>query len=152
MTSTHQKAAQTFAAAADFLDQGQPINRLSIAVTVIALAALLLPVFPASPAMIPIALAVAVVGFVELFVAMRVAFDAALFRRLAGDASDDRLDVGASDQALMALRLLPFGKASPSIFKRLSTAKRFLFAQSAALCVQAALAVAGSALVFFEVM
>jgi hypothetical protein len=150
MTSTHQKAAQMFAAAADFLDQGQIVNRLSIALTAIALAALLLPVFPASPAMAPIAMSVAVVGLVELCLAMRVGFDAALFRRLASDAADDRLDVTASDQALVALRILPTKKSGPPIFKRFGGAKRLLILQSTLLGVQAALAIAGGALVSFE--
>ena len=40
MASAHQRAAQMLAAAADLLDQGQIVNRLSIAVTAIAVAIL----------------------------------------------------------------------------------------------------------------
>ena len=83
------------AAAADLLDQGQIVNRLSIAVTAIAIAILLLPMLPPSEATLPTAAIVAVVGLIELAVAMRVSLDAALFRRLAEDAAAERLDVAA---------------------------------------------------------
>ena len=61
------------AAAADLLDQGQIVNRLSIALTAIGLGVLLIPMLPASDATQPTAAIVAVLGVIELFFAARVA-------------------------------------------------------------------------------
>ena len=75
------------AASADLLDQGQTVHRLSLPLTAIAVGVLLLPVFPTSIALMPTAVGVAAIGLAELFLALRVAFDAQLFRRLAQDAA-----------------------------------------------------------------
>jgi hypothetical protein len=152
MSSSHQKAAQMLGAAADLLDQGQIINRLSLAVTAIALGVLLLPVFPASQAMVPAAIATAIAGLVELACALRVSLDAALFRRLGNDASEDRLDVPAFDSALVALKLMPTGKAGWPIARRLAGARRLLIFQMVALLVQVLFAFSGGLSVFFELI
>jgi hypothetical protein len=138
------------AAAADLLDQGQIVNRLSLAVTAIAVAVLLLPVFPASPATVPTATIVALVGLVELFLALRVGLNAALLRRLANDAADDRLDVAAFDSALLALRLIPAGGAGQPIARRFAGTRRLLLWQGAALAVQVVVAIAGGSSVFLN--
>jgi hypothetical protein len=150
MTSAHQRAAQMLAAAADLLDQGQILNRLSIAVTAIAIAILLLPMIPASEATLPTAAAVAVFGFAELMIAMRVGLDAALFRRLGNDAAGERLDVAAFDAAMLALKLMSAGKAGQPIAKRFAGARRLLIVQGAALFLQIAAAVAGGAAIYFN--
>lgn len=145
MTSANQKSAQMLAAAADLLDQGQIASRLSTALTAIAGAALMLPIFPGADVLAPIAALVAVTGLAELALAMRVGFNAALFRRLAADAAADRLDRDASDAGLAALRLMPAGKAGRPIAARFLGARRLLWAQVITLLVQVALAIAGGA-------
>jgi len=149
MTSAHQRAAHMLAVGADLLEQGQVINRLSVAATAIGLGVLLLPVFPASPAMAPMAMLVAVAGLGELFLAMRVGLDAALFRRLAADAADDRLNLAALEEALTALKLKS-DHASWSIAARLSGARRLLMLQGIALFIQVLAAMAGGLAVFLE--
>ncbi len=138
------------AAAADRLDQGTLVNRLSIAATAIALGMLLLPMLPVSEASQPTAAIVVVAGLAELFLAMRVGLDAALFRRLATDAASERLDVGAFDAALLALKIVPQNQAGQPIAKRFGGSRRFLIAQQAALCVQVVATIAGAAAVYFN--
>jgi hypothetical protein len=138
------------AAAADLLDQGQIVNRLSLAVTAIAIAVLLLPVFPASPATVPTAMVVALIGLAELLLALRVSLNAALLRRLANDAAEDRLDVNAFDSALLALKLTPAGGVGQPIAKRFAGTRRLLVWQGAALALQVLVAIAGGASVFLD--
>jgi hypothetical protein len=150
MTSTHQKAAQMLAAVADLLDQGQLINKLSVAVTAIAAAVLLVPVFPASTVFIPTGILVVLVGLVELAFAVRVGLGAALYRRLAADAAADRLDEPAAEAALVALRIFPAKKAALPIPQRVMRAKRLLLMQSAALLIQLLIAIGGAVTMFME--
>jgi hypothetical protein len=150
MASPHQRAAQMLAAAADLLDQGQIVNRLSVAVTAIAVAILLLPMLPPSEATLPTAAAVAIVGLVELMVAMRVSLDAALFRRLAGDAASEHLDVAAFDAARLALKLMRPGKAGLPIARRFARARRLLVLQGATLFVQVAGSIIGASAIYFN--
>jgi hypothetical protein len=138
------------AAAADLLDQGQIVNRLSIAVTAIALAILLLPMLPPSEATLPTAALVALVGVIELFMAVRVSLDAALFRRLALDAQAERLDVAAFDAAMLALKLMSSGKAGQPIAKRFAGARRLLIIQGATLLLQVIAAVVGASAIVFN--
>ena len=139
-------------AAADLLDQGQLLNRLSVVATSIALAVLLLPVFPTTAAMVLVAVSVVAAGLIELYFAIRVGFDAALFRRIGNDAAEDRLDVAAFDNALTALRLLPAGKSGFPIATRIVGAKRLLVYQGIAFLLQMLLAVAGGLSVYMEWM
>jgi hypothetical protein len=148
MKSSQQKAAHMLAGAADLLDQGQAVSRLSIAVTAIGVAVLLLPVFPASAATVPTAAAVVLIGLLELLLAARVSFDARLFRRLAEDAAADRLDIDACDAALVGLRLMPVRKAGRPVAKRLAGAKRLLILQGGVFLVQMAVAIVGGSAVF----
>lgn len=150
MTDTPQKAAQMLAAVADLLDQGQVVNRLSIAISAIAAAVLLVPVFPASTAFIPTAILVLLVGLVELVLAMRVSLGAALYRRLAADAATDRLDEPAAEAALVALRIFPAKKAALPIPQRVMRAKRLLLMQSAMLFIQVVVAIGGAGAMFME--
>ena len=150
MTSAHQRAAQMLAAAADLLDQGAIINRLSIAVTVVAIAILLLPMLPPSEATLPTAALVALFGIAQLAVALRVSLDAALFRRLANDAAAERLDVGAFDAAMLALKLMRSGKAGQPIAKRFAGARRLLVIQGAVLVLQVVAAIVGGSAVYFN--
>lgn len=140
------------AAAADLLDQGQLVNRLSVVVTAIALVVVMLPVFPTSEAMVPTAAVIAGLGVVELFLAMRVSLDAALFRRLSRDAADDRLDVAAFDAALLALKLIPAGRTGLPIARRFAGARRLLVLQATIFVIQVILAVAGGLVMFFQLL
>lgn len=149
MTSTHQKAAQMFAAAADLLDQAQIVNRISIAATAIGLGVLLVPMVPASEATQPAAATVAVLGVVELFLAGKVALSAAQFRRLANDAAAERLDIAAFDAALVALKFVTPIKAGRPITRRFTLARRFMFAQIAVFVLQVAAAIAGGFAILF---
>ena len=132
------------AAAADLLDLGQLLDRLSLALTAIAAGALLVPALAASA---PVAALVVIAGLAELVLAARVRFDAAAFRRLAADASADRLAMDAFDGALTVLRIMPAGKAGRDIPARFAGARRLLVLQAAALLVQVAIAVLGAFLV-----
>jgi hypothetical protein len=71
------------------------------------------------------------VGATEAILALRVGFDAALFRRLA-----DAPDLAAFDAAMMGLGLLPAAKAGRPIEARAAGARRLLVAQG--LCLAAA--------------
>jgi hypothetical protein len=137
------------AAAADLLDQGQPVNRLSIAVTAIGVGVLLIPMVPASAATQPIAGAVALVGLAELMLAGRVALSAAQFRRLAQDATAEQLDINAFDTALVSLKLMTVKQAGRPIARRFGIARRFLVAQVAALVIQVIAALVGGLTLFF---
>jgi hypothetical protein len=152
MTSPPQKAAQMLAVAADLLDQGQTVNRLSIALTAIGLGVLLIPMVPASDATQPTAAVVALVGIVELFLAMRVATSAAQFRRLADDASTERLDIAAYDAALAALKFVRVKQKQPGkpIGRRIEVARLFLVAQVGVFVLQVAVAIAGSMTIYFN--
>lgn len=150
MKNPQQKANYMLAGAADLLDQGQIVNRLSLAVTAIAVGVLLLPVFPASSATVPTAVIVVLVGLAELFLAIRVSFDAQLFRRLAEEAAQGRLDIDGSDAALVALRIMPVRKATRPVSRRVAGAKGLLIAQGAVAIAQIVVAVIGGAAVFWS--
>ncbi len=140
------------AAAADLLDQGQIVNRLSLAVTAIAVAVLLLPVFPASQATVPTAIVVALIGMVEIYLASRVNLNATLLRRLADDATAGHLDVAAFDSALLALRLTPSGGAGQPIARRFAGTRRLLIWQGVAAVAQIIAAIIGGSAVFFSLV
>jgi hypothetical protein len=150
MTSPHQKAAQMLAAAADLLDQGQTVNRLSIALTAIGLAVLLVPMVPISQATQPTAAIVAILGVVELVFAARVAIGAARFRRLAEDSAAERLDIAAYDSALVALKFMTVKQVGKPIGRRFDLARKLFFAQAAAFGLQVVTAIVGSMLAFFN--
>lgn len=149
MTDSHNRAVYLLAAASDLLDQGQIVNRLSLAMTAIAVAVLLLPVFPASAATVPTAIIVALVGVAEIYLATRVSLNASLLRRLADDAAHGQLDVAAFDSALQALKLLPAGGTGQPITRRFAGIKRLLVWQAAAMVVQIVVAIIGGSAVFF---
>jgi hypothetical protein len=150
MNNPHQRAAQMLAAAADLLDQGQSVNRLSIALTAIGLGVLLIPMLPASDATQPTAAIVAVLGVIELFFAARVSMNASQFRRLADDAASERLDIAAFDAALVALKLSSVKQAGKPVGRRLDFARRYLVAQILVFVLQVAVAIAGSMSVYFN--
>jgi hypothetical protein len=143
--STDATARQLLATTAALLDQGRLVDGLSRALTAGALIGLMLwPAFAPSPAAMVVLALVALAGFVELYLAIRVSFDAALFRRLAAE-------VGAPgfsdlDAALQQLGLMPPARAGRPPAERAAGAKRLLDRQGIALVVQLVLILAGAAL------
>ena len=105
---------------------------------------------PPSEATLPTAALVALFGIAQLAVALRVSLDAALFRRLANDAAAERLDVGAFDAAMLALKLMRSGKAGQPIAKRFAGARRLLVIQGAVLVLQVVAAIVGGSAVYFN--
>lgn len=83
----------------------------------------------------------ALAGLVELWLAMRVAIDAALFRQLATAATPDWATL---DAALLRLHLLPKAKAGRPAAERIGGTWRLLRGQGAALIVQVGLIIAGA--------
>jgi hypothetical protein len=124
---------QMLAIAADLLDQGSRLDRLSRILTLGGLAGLagigVLGVWPGL-----LCGAVALAGLVEFYLATRVAFDAALFRRLA--TAMDGPDWPSFDAAMIRLGLLPAAKAGRAAEARISGAVRLLRMQAVALIVQ----------------
>ena len=150
MTSPHQKAAQMLAAAADLLDQGQTVNRLSIALTAIGLGVLLVPMVPLSQATQPTAALVAVLGVIQLAFATRVAIAAARFRRLAEDSAAERLDISAYDAAMVSMKFMTTKQAGKPIGRRFELARKLFYAQAASFGLQVVTAIVGSGLAYFN--
>jgi hypothetical protein len=149
MTEASAVEGAMLAAAASLLDQARVLDRLSRAITVAALVLLLLvAVVPGSPtawAFVVPALVV-LLGLAETYCAMRVGFDAALFRRLAAHAGEGAPDLAGLDAALVGLGLLPQAKAGRPVPDRIAGARRLLSRQAATLGVQVLAVLAGAAL------
>jgi len=135
-------------AAVALLDQGAGIDRLSRLLTVTALAGLVaISVSGTWQPMVALMLAVsALAGLVEAYLAMRVGFDAALFRKLAETTVVDPEKLAELDAALTSLRLLPAGKAGRPLEPRIAGARRLFFQQAGALALQCLLLILGAAL------
>ena len=118
--STHETLAVTVA----LLDQGGRIDRLSCALTIAGTASVLAIVLLGAEMPVPTALLAAsvVCGMAELYFAIRVGFDAALFRRLAD--MPNAPDLAALDTALGNLGLLPSAKTGRSLEQRTAGACR----------------------------
>jgi len=91
---------------------------------------------------------VAVCGLVELYLAIRVGFDAALFRRLG--VPTDLLDGDGLDRALVRLKLLPPAKTDRPIITRIAGARRLLAWQGTMLGAQAVLILAQAGFAVFQ--
>jgi len=118
---------QVIAAAAYLLDRGRVVDGLSRLLTAAALLVLLLPaVLSASPQRLAagILAAVALLGILETFLAVRVGFDAALFHRLS--TRPDAIDFDNLDSALMRLGLVRAGRPEQSTADRVAGASRLL--------------------------
>ncbi|MBK5199818.1 MAG: hypothetical protein JJE37_16305, partial [Methyloceanibacter sp.] len=99
-------------AAAGLLDQGEVLDRLSRPLTIAALIGLVAGLGVQLGALLTVALLlVASAGLIETYLALRTGFDAALFHRLASDDSQNALDLGKLDAALLELGLLSKAKA-----------------------------------------
>jgi hypothetical protein len=134
------------AVAAGLLDQGSRIDGLSRLLTAGAFVTLmLLPILPKTSWLLPaILVAVALLGFGEIYLAIRVGFDAALFRHLASDPKG--FDLERLDRALAQLELVPEAKAGRGIDERIAGARWLFGWQGLVLAAQAVLILAGAGL------
>jgi hypothetical protein len=140
VTTPDLASRQLVAGAACLLDQGRVVDGLSRLLTGAALLVLLLPaVLPASPQRLPVAIlaAVALLGMVETFYAVRVGFDAALFHRLS--AAPETVDFDNLDKALVRLGLVGEPRPERSTADRVAGASRLLQRQAVMLGLQVAL-------------
>ena len=127
------------------LQQGRIIDRWSRLLTVAALILLLVTIMMGAPKIV-LALVV-LAGIAEIYFAVRVGFDAALFERLREPAA---MDLAALDAALVQLGLLPASRSGRPLDERIAGARRLFYKQGAALAIQLAilLCAAAAALVF----
>jgi hypothetical protein len=122
---------------AALLDQGRTVDRLSRPLTAAALIGMM--VYPVITGRQPwvlfgFAMLVAVSGLVEMYFAIRVGFDAALFHQLAS--GPEAPDFAGMDAALARLGLLPAAKHDRPAEARVAGARRLFGFQILALAVQ----------------
>jgi hypothetical protein len=130
---------------AELLAQGGLVNRLSLPLTVVALAAGLAAALTTGsiPFLAVITLAI-LAGVAQTYLALRVTFDMRLLRRLAGEEPHEQLDVARFDSACRTLGLMPLRKLGRPIAERARGGIRLLRLQSVACAIQvAALLAAG---------
>jgi hypothetical protein len=143
MTADDRVAQQMLAATAALLDQGQAIDRLSrllTAGTLIGLVAMqLYQVGVPLAATVAIAL-VALAGLAQTYLAIRVGFDAALFRQLAAGAPD----LADFDGAMVRLGLLPAANKGRPLEARIAGARHLFLRQAGALALQVVLILASA--------
>jgi hypothetical protein len=125
------------ACVAALLDQARTVDRLSRPLTAAALIGIL--VYPAaigspSVTLIASAIVIALAGFAQSYLAIRVSFDAALFRQLAS--APEPPDFGEMDQSLTDLGLLPAAKRGRPLSVRIEGARQLMRLQILALLVQ----------------
>jgi hypothetical protein len=135
------------AAAAALLDQGQRADHLSRLITAAsAVVLLLLPsvLGPSSVLLTTILALVVLLGFAELYFAIRVGFDAALFHRWG--AVPEGFDCARLDHALLRLGLMPEAKTGRPMAERIAGARRLLAWQGVTLAAQVLLVLVGAAL------
>jgi hypothetical protein len=135
---------EVLASAAALLDQGERIDWLSRASLVTALTALaafgILGVNkPAAAALLATSV---LTGIAELYLAVRVGFDAALFRRLADTPA--AVDFAKLDGALTTLGILAPGKTARTLAQRTSGALRLFRCQASLAAAQTLLFLAGA--------
>lgn len=122
---------------AHLLDRGRSIDALASALTVIAALCVLLRAFvtpsvAAGPFTTWLILSIVAFGLFEKYLALRVAFDAALLRECA----IGRILPEPFDQAMHALKLLPAAKLGRSWLERCAGARRLLGLQAMLLVAQ----------------
>ena len=129
--SSASEARTLLAAAAALLAQGRGLDQLSRLLIVTALVALVALAALGIPKLAVVALLTLSVmaGVGELYLAVRVGFDAELLRRLADAAEDPKL--ASLDTALTAMGLLPVDKAGRPLELRIAGACRLFYKQAA---------------------
>jgi hypothetical protein len=134
-------------AAADLLDQGAIIDRLSRPLTIAAVIGLIVGLgVELGPLLVAGILLVTLGGLLETYLAMRTGFNAKLFRRLAEGNESGTAHVGRIDAALIELGLLAKSKAGRTIEQRALGARRLLVLQGCALVLQIAVVLLATAL------
>jgi hypothetical protein len=140
-------ARQDLAVAASLLEQGRTIDALSRLLTAAALLALpLLAAFAplsATIAWIILGLTIAA-GLGQIYFAIRVGLDAAIFRALA--AQETGPDLAALDRSLQGQGLLPPNKNGRPVEARIAGARNLLIRQAALLVAQIAVLIIGAVL------
>jgi hypothetical protein len=122
---------------AALLEQGHHVNRLSLPLTVVALAASLLAALATASIFFLLAITAAVAaGVAQAYMALRVAFDMRLLRRLAGEEPQAPLDVASFDAACRILGLMPPHKLGRPLAERARGSIRLLRLQGVACAVQ----------------
>jgi hypothetical protein len=134
-----QPAATDDARAADIaaalLRQGGRIDSLSRILTGVALLAALLIARHGTPLAVSLCIGAVGAGIAQLYLAIRVGFDAALFGGLTGETAD----LAAFDRAMARLGLMPEAKAGRPLGSRIAGASRLMALQGAALGCQVVL-------------
>ncbi len=131
--------------AAAFLDQGRTIDRLSRPLTAAALIAILIgPAVATQPPwmLIGSAVLVTLAGLAETYFAVRVGFDAALFRQVAN--ASEAPDFAGTDAALTQLGLLATTKHHRPAGARVAGARRLFGLQILFLVTQVLSVLAGA--------
>jgi hypothetical protein len=142
MSTGHE--GQHLAIGAALLERGRLVNRVSGAVTVVAITILLVPFWSMSPVRLTTAAGVALAGLAQLYYAVRVAFDEALFRRLAAETGEAAPGLAAFDAAVVELGLMPDGLTARPAAARVAGALRLLKLQALWLALQAIVAILGT--------
>jgi hypothetical protein len=144
MTTVSER--EVLAITAALLDQGKRIDWISRALIVTALAALAaFGVFDVNkPGTAVLLASSALIGVAELYLAIRVGFDAALFRRMAD--APEAPDFAKLDGALTMLGLLAAGKAGRPLGQRTSGTCRLFRYQTGLAAAQIILFLVGAAL------
>lgn len=131
--------------AAAFLDQGRTVDRLSRLLTAAALVAILIgPAIATQPPWLLIGSAalVTLAGLAEIYFAIRVGFDAALFSQVAN--ASEVPDFAGTDAALAQLGLLPATKHNRPAGARIAGARRLFNLQIFFLAAQVLSVLAGA--------
>lgn len=134
---TMTPARPTLLTAAALLEQAAVIDRVSRPLTLFALAgAVMLPILVRTQALlfVGVAAAIAIAGLIEMYLAVRINFDAALFRQVAN--ASDPPDFDPLDQSLTSLGLLPASKRGRDASLRIAGALQLMRLQAIALAVQ----------------
>jgi len=143
MTHETRIDAEAAFACAALLAQGRKLHALSQVLTGIALFTLA----TVHPLRLPSQIAVGTslsLGFVALYFASRVGLDQQLMQRLATQADDGRLDLGALDAGLALAGLRPAAATTRALRDRIAGATRLLRNQAIATVVQFLALVAGT--------
>jgi hypothetical protein len=128
--------------AAALLRQGSRIDSLSRILTGVALLAALLTAGQEHALAVSLCIGAVGAGLAQLYLAIRVGFDAALFGGLTGEVAE----LAAFDRAMSRLGLMPEAKAGRPLGARIAGASRLMALQGAALGLQVVLLAAAAGL------
>ena len=141
MSATRETESVAAGIVADLLDQGVIVHRQSIIATGAAVFFLIAAVLTGtvSPAPLYVFLAVPLLGLGEAYLAMRIGFDAALFRKVARD-----LPLPALDESMVRLGIIDEEAGGRSLQVRFGGCRQLLRRQVISVALQYLLIVLGS--------